>query len=154
MNFFGPITHNLYDWYPNKLVCRRFNVPEPYPGSKKEGCPLLDMEKDSKDKDMSDTTIQSIFGATEEDVQKFAQIDKFEEPRLGLFRLHMLFGETTFIKANSNYSNFSRPRMTLSQDLKKKPKLKINSKKSVRNSTPNPTHNLLLQHQLVVFLVV
>lgn len=90
MNFFGPITHNLYDWYPNKLVCRRFNVPEPYPGSKKEGCPLLDMEKDAKDKDMSDTTIQSIFGATEEDVQKFAQIDKFEEPRLGLFRqLHL-----------------------------------------------------------------
>lgn len=83
MNFFGPITHNLYDWYPNKLVCRRFNVPEPYPGSKKEGCPLLDMEKESKEKDMSDSTIQSIFGATEEDVQKFAQIDKFDEPRKG-----------------------------------------------------------------------
>jgi len=33
MNFFGAMTHEVYDWYPAKLLCRRFDVPEPYPGS-------------------------------------------------------------------------------------------------------------------------
>ena len=59
MNFFGPITHNKYDWYPNKLVCRRFNVPEPYPGCKKEGCPVLDAEREEREK-VGEDTIQEI----------------------------------------------------------------------------------------------
>lgn len=44
MNFFGAMTHECYDWYPSKIVCRRFNVPEPYPGSTQLGCPWLEAE--------------------------------------------------------------------------------------------------------------
>ena len=72
MNFFGPITHSVHAWYPNKLVCRRMNIPEPHPGSRLEGCPELDNEKNQKS-EASDSTIQSIFGASEDDVQKLGE---------------------------------------------------------------------------------
>lgn len=32
MKMFGQLTREAFEWHPDKLLCRRFNVPEPYPG--------------------------------------------------------------------------------------------------------------------------
>uniref|UniRef100_A0A3P8X0D3 G-patch domain containing 1 n=1 Tax=Cynoglossus semilaevis TaxID=244447 RepID=A0A3P8X0D3_CYNSE len=33
MKMFGKMTRETFEWYPDKLLCKRFNVPDPYPGS-------------------------------------------------------------------------------------------------------------------------
>jgi len=30
-NMFGLLTREVQDWHPHRLICRRFNVPDPYP---------------------------------------------------------------------------------------------------------------------------
>ena len=42
---------------------------------RQEGCPTLDAEKEQREA-KSDTTIQSIFGASEDDVRKLAEINE------------------------------------------------------------------------------
>lgn len=32
MKMFGKLTRETFEWYPDKLLCKRFNVPDPYPG--------------------------------------------------------------------------------------------------------------------------
>lgn len=32
MKMFGKLTREEFEWHPDKLLCRRFNVPNPYPG--------------------------------------------------------------------------------------------------------------------------
>lgn len=32
MKMFGKMTRETFEWHPDKLLCKRFNVPEPYPG--------------------------------------------------------------------------------------------------------------------------
>lgn len=32
MKMFGNLTRDTFEWHPDKLLCKRFNVPEPYPG--------------------------------------------------------------------------------------------------------------------------
>lgn len=32
MKMFGKLTRETFEWHPEKLLSRRFNVPEPYPG--------------------------------------------------------------------------------------------------------------------------
>lgn len=32
MKMFGKLTRETFEWHPDKLLCKRFNVPEPYPG--------------------------------------------------------------------------------------------------------------------------
>ncbi|CAL8086869.1 unnamed protein product [Orchesella dallaii] len=34
MKLFGKLTHTVMEWHPDKLVCKRFNIPHPYPDSK------------------------------------------------------------------------------------------------------------------------
>ena len=31
MKIFGLMTRQIIDWHPDRLVCKRFNVPDPYP---------------------------------------------------------------------------------------------------------------------------
>lgn len=31
MKLFGKLTHRVMEWHPDKLVCKRFNTPHPYP---------------------------------------------------------------------------------------------------------------------------
>ena len=45
---------------------------------RQEGCPTLDAEKEQREA-KSDTTIQSIFGASEDDVRKLAEINELPE---------------------------------------------------------------------------
>ncbi|XP_068230027.1 G patch domain-containing protein 1-like [Palaemon carinicauda] len=33
MSMFGKLTQTVVDWHPDRLLCRRFNVPSPYPDS-------------------------------------------------------------------------------------------------------------------------
>lgn len=32
MKMFGKLTRETFEWHPEKLLCKRFNVPDPYPG--------------------------------------------------------------------------------------------------------------------------
>lgn len=32
MKMFGKLTRETLEWHPDKLLCKRFNVPDPYPG--------------------------------------------------------------------------------------------------------------------------
>jgi hypothetical protein len=31
MKMYGRLTRDIFDWHPDKLLCKRFNVPNPYP---------------------------------------------------------------------------------------------------------------------------
>ena len=46
MGMFGKLTRTLLEWHPEKLLCKRFNIPDPYPGSRARGVPAR--EKKSK----------------------------------------------------------------------------------------------------------
>ncbi|KAG0373006.1 hypothetical protein BGX24_012285 [Mortierella sp. AD032] len=37
MGMFGPLTRSMVDFFPNKLLCKRFNVPDPHPEHKDVG---------------------------------------------------------------------------------------------------------------------
>ncbi|XP_063439673.1 G patch domain-containing protein 1-like isoform X2 [Mytilus trossulus] len=45
MKMYGRLTRNEYKWYPHKLLCRKFNVPEPYPGAGIVGLPTVKRDK-------------------------------------------------------------------------------------------------------------
>uniref|UniRef100_H3CA33 G patch domain containing 1 n=1 Tax=Tetraodon nigroviridis TaxID=99883 RepID=H3CA33_TETNG len=45
MKMFGQLTREAFEWHPDKLLCRRFNVPEPYPGSGFVGLPKVKRDK-------------------------------------------------------------------------------------------------------------
>jgi len=32
MGMYGKLTREVVEWHPDKVVCKRFNVPNPYPG--------------------------------------------------------------------------------------------------------------------------
>ncbi|KAJ8302704.1 hypothetical protein KUTeg_019100 [Tegillarca granosa] len=39
MKMFGRLTRETFDWHPDRLLCRRFNIPDPFPGSGLVGVP-------------------------------------------------------------------------------------------------------------------
>ncbi|XP_051576587.1 G patch domain-containing protein 1-like isoform X1 [Myxocyprinus asiaticus] len=45
MKMFGKLTRDTFDWHPDKLLCKRFNVPDPYPGSSIKGMPKIKRDK-------------------------------------------------------------------------------------------------------------
>uniref|UniRef100_A0AAX7TCA6 G-patch domain-containing protein n=1 Tax=Astatotilapia calliptera TaxID=8154 RepID=A0AAX7TCA6_ASTCA len=45
MKMFGKLTRETFEWYPDKLLCKRFNVPDPYPGSGIVGLPKVKRDK-------------------------------------------------------------------------------------------------------------
>ncbi|KAI1299403.1 hypothetical protein EDD11_006481 [Mortierella claussenii] len=51
MGMFGPLTRTVVDLYPSKLLCKRFNVPNPHPNHKDLG---PETAKDLLDKDTMD----------------------------------------------------------------------------------------------------
>ncbi|KAG0365789.1 hypothetical protein BGZ54_006204 [Gamsiella multidivaricata] len=51
MGMFGPLTRTIVDFYPSKLLCKRFNVPNPHPDHKESG---REAAKDLLDKDTLD----------------------------------------------------------------------------------------------------
>lgn len=45
MKLFGKLTRETFEWHPDQLLCRRFNVPDPHPGSGIIGIPKLKKDK-------------------------------------------------------------------------------------------------------------
>ncbi|XP_013380300.1 G patch domain-containing protein 1 [Lingula anatina] len=45
MKMFGKLTRERFEWHPDRLLCRRFNVPDPYPGSTIVGVPTVKKDK-------------------------------------------------------------------------------------------------------------
>lgn len=45
MKMYGRLTRDEYKWHPHKLLCRKFNVPDPYPGSGIVGLPTVKKDK-------------------------------------------------------------------------------------------------------------
>ncbi|XP_049896144.1 G patch domain-containing protein 1 isoform X4 [Epinephelus moara] len=45
MKMFGKLTRETFQWHPDKLLCKRFNVPDPYPGSGLVGLPKVKRDK-------------------------------------------------------------------------------------------------------------
>ncbi|XP_061560485.1 G patch domain-containing protein 1 isoform X1 [Phycodurus eques] len=45
MKMFGKLTRETFEWHPDKIVCKRFNVPHPYPGSSTVGLPKVKRDK-------------------------------------------------------------------------------------------------------------
>lgn len=45
MKMFGKLTRERYDWHPDKVLCKRFNVANPYPDSTIVGVPKVKRDK-------------------------------------------------------------------------------------------------------------
>ncbi|XP_035991654.1 G patch domain-containing protein 1 isoform X2 [Fundulus heteroclitus] len=45
MKMFGKLTRETLEWHPDRLLCKRFNVPDPYPGSSVVGLPKVKRDK-------------------------------------------------------------------------------------------------------------
>ncbi|XP_050397514.1 G patch domain-containing protein 1 [Patella vulgata] len=45
MKMFGQLTRDNIEWHPDKVLCKRFNVPDPYPGSSITGLPTIKRDK-------------------------------------------------------------------------------------------------------------
>ncbi|KAF0042682.1 hypothetical protein F2P81_004019 [Scophthalmus maximus] len=45
MKMFGKLTRETFEWHPDKLLCKRFNVPDPFPGSGLVGMPKVKRDK-------------------------------------------------------------------------------------------------------------
>ncbi|CAN9506550.1 unnamed protein product [Ophioblennius macclurei] len=45
MKMFGAMTRERLEWHPDKLLCKRFNVPHPFPGSGFVGLPKVKRDK-------------------------------------------------------------------------------------------------------------
>ena len=63
MKMFGRLTRKTFEWHPSKLLCKRFNIPEPYPSSSKTGLVCEKKEKftlsqlfETSQKDENDAT--------------------------------------------------------------------------------------------------
>lgn len=45
LGMFGKLTHDEFEWHPADLLCRRFNVPNPYPNCSKVGLATIAVDK-------------------------------------------------------------------------------------------------------------
>ncbi|XP_044517383.1 G patch domain-containing protein 1 [Gracilinanus agilis] len=45
MKMFGKLTRDKFEWHPEKLLCKRFNIPDPYPDSTIVGLPKVKRDK-------------------------------------------------------------------------------------------------------------
>uniref|UniRef100_A0A8C4QND5 G-patch domain-containing protein n=1 Tax=Eptatretus burgeri TaxID=7764 RepID=A0A8C4QND5_EPTBU len=45
LKMFGKLTREELEWHPDQLLCKRFNVPDPYPGCSMVGLPTVTKDK-------------------------------------------------------------------------------------------------------------
>ena len=45
MKMYGRLTRDQFEWHPDRRLCKRFNIPDPYPGSSAAGVPKVRKEK-------------------------------------------------------------------------------------------------------------
>ncbi|KAM8982998.1 G patch domain-containing protein 1 isoform 1-T1 [Ara ararauna] len=81
MKMFGKLTRDKFEWHPEKLLCRRFNVPDPYPESSIVGLPKVKRDKYSVFNFLTvlePTT--SVTQATNEKAQQSNSLNKPKKP--------------------------------------------------------------------------
>ncbi|NXW69469.1 GPTC1 protein, partial [Hirundo rustica] len=71
MKMFGKLTRDNFEWHPDKLLCKRFNVRDPYPDSSIVGLPKVKRDKYSVFNFLTVTEpTTSVTQATNEKVQE------------------------------------------------------------------------------------
>ncbi|KFQ44281.1 G patch domain-containing protein 1, partial [Nestor notabilis] len=81
MKMFGKLTRDKFEWHPEKLLCRRFNVPDPYPESSIVGLPKVKRDKYSVFNFLTvPEPTTSVTQATNEKVQQSNSLNKPKKP--------------------------------------------------------------------------
>uniref|UniRef100_A0A8C0HBA7 G-patch domain containing 1 n=1 Tax=Chelonoidis abingdonii TaxID=106734 RepID=A0A8C0HBA7_CHEAB len=72
MKMFGKLTRDKFEWHPEKLLCKRFNVPDPYSDSSIVGLPKVKRDKYSVFNFLTlpESTTTSITQTTNEKIQQ------------------------------------------------------------------------------------
>ncbi|NWW62115.1 GPTC1 protein, partial [Ifrita kowaldi] len=81
MKMFGKLTRDKFEWHPDKLLCKRFNVRDPYPDSSVVGLPKVKRDKYSVFNflTMPEPTT-SVTQATNEKIQESNSLNKPKKP--------------------------------------------------------------------------
>ncbi|KAM9607352.1 G patch domain-containing protein 1 [Trichechus inunguis] len=82
MKMFGKLTRDTFEWHPDKLLCKRFNVPDPYPDSTLVGLPRVKRDKYSVFNFLTlpETASLPAAQASSEKVQQHRGPDKSRKP--------------------------------------------------------------------------
>ncbi|XP_059238034.1 G patch domain-containing protein 1 isoform X2 [Mustela nigripes] len=82
MKMFGKLTRDIFEWHPDKLLCKRFNVPDPYPDSTLVGLPRVKRDKYSVFNFLTlpETASSPTTQASSEKVSKHQGPDKSRKP--------------------------------------------------------------------------
>ncbi|NXI55620.1 GPTC1 protein, partial [Chloroceryle aenea] len=81
MKMFGKLTRDKFEWHPEKLLCKRFNVPDPYPDSSIVGLPKVKRDKYSVFNFLTlPEATTSVTQATTEKIQQNNRLNKPKKP--------------------------------------------------------------------------
>ncbi|NWI50293.1 GPTC1 protein, partial [Calyptomena viridis] len=81
MKMFGKLTRDKFEWHPDKLLCKRFNVRDPYPDSSIVGLPKVKRDKYSVFNFLTlPEPTTSVTPATNEKVQESNSLNKPKKP--------------------------------------------------------------------------
>ncbi|NXY91246.1 GPTC1 protein, partial [Alcedo cyanopectus] len=81
MKMFGKLTRDTFEWHPEKLLCKRFNVPDPYPGSSIVGLPKVKRDKYSVFNFLTvPEATTSVTQPTKEKIQQDNSLNKPKKP--------------------------------------------------------------------------
>ncbi|NXP55123.1 GPTC1 protein, partial [Heliornis fulica] len=81
MKMFGKLTRDKFEWHPEKLLCKRFNVPDPYPDSSIVGLPKVKRDKYSVFNFLTlPEPTTSVTQATNEKIQESTSSSKPKKP--------------------------------------------------------------------------
>jgi G patch domain-containing protein 1 len=73
MKMFGLMTRQIIEWHPDRLVCKRFNVPDPYPKSSIVGIPKEKRKVSSLDQFIS---VDRLTGRGGEETQTSSSVER------------------------------------------------------------------------------
>ncbi|XP_038004365.1 G patch domain-containing protein 1 isoform X3 [Motacilla alba alba] len=77
MKMFGKLTRDNFEWHPDKLLCKRFNVRDPYPDSSVVGLPKVKRDKYSVFNFLTvPEPTTSVTQATNEKIQESNSLNK------------------------------------------------------------------------------
>ncbi|NXC57403.1 GPTC1 protein, partial [Aleadryas rufinucha] len=81
MKMFGKLTRDKFEWHPDKLLCKRFNVRDPYPDSSVVGLPKVKRDKYSVFNFLTvPEPTTSVTQATNEKIQDSNGLNKPKKP--------------------------------------------------------------------------
>ncbi|NXS18392.1 GPTC1 protein, partial [Mystacornis crossleyi] len=81
MKMFGKLTRDNFEWHPDKLLCKRFNVRDPYPDSSVVGLPKVKRDKYSVFNFLTvPEPTTSVTQATNEKIQQSNNLNKPKKP--------------------------------------------------------------------------